>query len=105
MNSYAYTQNHKVLNRRPNETGINTCNWRNKDTCPLTNICQMKCVNYRGNTNCDIAAYKQKFSLGSCGTTFKDCFGNHKKSSTTLNIKIIRNYQKNFGKPKSILEQ
>ena len=40
MNSYTYMHNHKVLNDRPNEMGINNCNCRNKDTCPLPNSCQ-----------------------------------------------------------------
>ena len=35
----------------------------------------------------------------------KDRFGNHKKSFNHLeNIKMIRNYQKNFGKSKSAME-
>ena len=47
MNSYSYIHNHKVLNDKPNETGINNCNCGNEDTCPLPNICQMKCAGYR----------------------------------------------------------
>ena len=34
MNSYTYMHNHKVLNGKPNEMGINNCNGHNKDTCP-----------------------------------------------------------------------
>ena len=34
--------NHKVIEDRPNETGINGTNFRNKDTCHLTNSCQTK---------------------------------------------------------------
>ena len=44
MNSYTYMHNHKVLNNKPNETGINNCNCRNKDTCPLPKSCQTKCL-------------------------------------------------------------
>ena len=57
--------NHKVLNDKPNETGINNFNCRNKD---LSNI------------DCGISGYTQKCYLGSFETTFKDRFGNHKKS-------------------------
>ena len=46
MNSYTYMHNHKVLNGKPNETGINKCNCRNKDTCPLPKSCQTKCIVY-----------------------------------------------------------
>ena len=42
MNSYTYMHNHKVLNEKPNETGINNYNCCNKDTCPLPNSCQTK---------------------------------------------------------------
>ena len=78
MNSYTYMHNHKVLNDKPNQTGINNCNCHNKDTCPLLNSCQTKCIVYQVNTDCSITAYKHKCYLGSCETTFKDCFGNHK---------------------------
>ena len=44
MNSYTYMYNHKVLNEKPNEMGINNCNCRNKDNCPLPNSCQTKCI-------------------------------------------------------------
>ena len=80
MNSYTYMHNQKVLNDKPNETGINNCNCRNKDTSPLPNRSQTKCIIYQANIDCDIARYKQKCYIGSCETTFKDCFGNYKKS-------------------------
>ena len=69
--------NHKVLNDKPNEMGINNCNYCNKDTYPLPNSCQMKCIIYQANIDYDIARYKQKYYLGSCETTFKYLFENH----------------------------
>ena len=80
MNSYTYMYNHKILNDKPNETGINDCNCRNKDTCPLPNSCQTNCIIYQANSDSDIAGYKEKCYLGSCKTAFKDRLGNHKKS-------------------------
>ena len=88
---------HKVLNDKLNEMKINNCNCRNKDNCPLPNSCQTKCIIYQANIDCDIAGYKQKCCLGSCETTFKD-------RSSTLNIKMIGNHQKNFGKSKRAME-
>ena len=87
MNFYTYAHNHKVLNDKPNETGINNCNCCNKDTCPLPNSCQAECMVYQANIDCDIARYKQKCYLASCETTFKDRFGNHKKSSNHVKHK------------------
>ena len=44
----------KILNDKPNETGINNCNYRKKDTCPLPNSCQTKRIIYQANFDCDI---------------------------------------------------
>ena len=96
MNLYSYMDNHKVLNDKPNETGINNDNCRNKDTCPLPNSCQTKCMIYQASIDCEIAGYKQKYHLGSSEII--------KSHSTTLNTKIIQNYQKNFGKSNSVME-
>ena len=63
MNYYTYMNNHKVLNDKPNETGINDCNCRNKDTCPLPKSFQTKCIVYQANIDCDIAEYKKKKML------------------------------------------
>ena len=77
MNSYTYMHDHKVLTGKPNEMGINNCNCSNKDTCPLPNSCQTKCMIYQANSNID------KRYLGSYETTFKD----HKKSFNHVNQK------------------
>ena len=74
MNTYTYMHNHKVLNDKPNQTGINNYNCRNKDTCPLPNSCQTKYIIYQAKNHCDIAGYKQKCYLGSCEPTCKDRF-------------------------------
>ena len=103
MNSYTYTHNQKVLNNKPNETGINNCNCRNKDTCPLPNSYQTKCIikptltvtSLDINKNVTLAHVKQHLKIVSEII---------KSFSTTLNIKMIRNYQKNLGKSKIELE-
>ena len=82
--------------------GINNCNCRSKDNYPLPNSFQTKFIIYQANI--DIDGYKQKCYLGSCETTFKYRFGNHEKSLNQLKHKMIRNYQKNFGKSKSAME-
>ena len=96
MNSYTYMHNHKVLNNKPNETGINNGNCRNKDTCPLPKSCQTKCIVYQANIDCDIAG-----SLGSCETTFKDRFGNHKKSFNHVKHKNDTDQSKEFWEIKN----
>ena len=101
MNFYTYMHNHKVLNDKSNETGINNCNCRNKDTCPLLvlmkiRVYQTKCIVYQANIDCDIAGYKQKCYLGSCETTFKDRFGNHKRSCNHVTHNKDRELSKEF---------
>ena len=103
MNSYTYMHNQKVLNNKPNETGINNCNGRNKDTCPLPNSYQTKCIikptltvtSLDVNKNVTLAHVKQHLKIVS--EIIKSC-------STTLYIKMIRNYQKNLEKSKSAVE-
>ena len=96
MNSNTYMHNHKVLIDKPNEIWINNCNCRNKDTCPLPRSCQTKCTILQGNIDCDIAGYKQKCYLGSCETTFRDRFGNHKKSFNHVKHKNDTELSKEF---------
>ena len=98
--------NHKVLNSKPNEMGINNYNCRNKDTCPLPNSCQTKCIIYQDNIDCDLAGYKQKCYLGldHLRQHSKIVLGIIKSCSTTLNITMIPNYQNKSGKSKSAME-
>ena len=96
MNYYTYMHNHKVLNDKRNETGIKNCNCRNKCTCPLPNSCQTKCVTYQTNIHCDIVGYKQKYYVGSCETTFKDCFWNHKRPFNHVKNKYHTELSKEF---------
>ena len=103
MSSYTYMHNHKVLNDKPNETGINNCNCRDNDTCPLPNSCQTKCIIYQANSDCNIAGYKQKCYFGSGETACKDLFGNHKKSFNHAKYKNYTKLSKNFGKSKSAI--
>ena len=96
MNSYTYTHNHKVLNDKTNETGIKNYNFHSKATCPLPKGCQTKYRVYQANIDCDIAEYKQKCYLGSCEITFKDRFGNCKKSFNHVKHKNDTELSKDF---------
>ena len=66
-------------------------NYRNKDTCPLLNSGQTKSIIYQPKIDCYIAGYKQKCYLGSCETTFKERFENHKN---LFNHSKLKNYTK-----------
>ena len=83
---------------------INNCNCCNKDTCLVPNSCQMKYIVYKANIDCDIAGYKQKCYLGSCETTFKDRFANHKKLFNQVKHKNHMELSKEFWEIKSAME-
>ena len=100
MSFYTYMHNHKVVNDKPNETGINNCNCRNKVTCLLPNSCQTKCIMHQANIDGDIAGCKQKCYLDSCETTFKDCCGNYKKSFNHVKHKNDTELSNDFSKIK-----
>ena len=74
----------------------NNCNCHNKDTCSLPNSCQMKCIIYQANIDCDIDGYKQKCYLGWCETTFKDRVGNYKISIKHVKHKNDTELSKEF---------
>lgn len=76
--------------------------WYN--TSPLPNSCQAKSIIYQTNNVCGIVAYKQKRYLGSCEATFKEGFGNYKKTFNHSKNKKIWNYQKNSSKLKNEME-
>ena len=82
MNFTTYMHNYKVLNSQPNKTEIDNSNCRNRDTCPLSNSCQIKSTIYQANIDCDIAGYKQKSYLGSCET-------NHIKHKNDMELSKI----------------
>ena len=67
INSYNYMHNHKVLNDKPNETGINNSKCRNNDTCPLINSCQTKltltATSLDINKNVTVAHVKQHLKI------------------------------------------
>ena len=67
----------------------------------IPNNCQTKCIIYQANIDCNISGY---VTLAHVKQHLKIVSGVIKSRSTTLNTKMIRNYQKNFGKSKSEME-
>ena len=108
---YRHTLNYKRPKNDNNATNINKIK-RNrkrqiiyKDTCPLPNRCQTKCIIYQlptlTVTSLDI---NKNVTLAHLKRHLKIVSEIIKSRSTTLNIKKIRNYLKNFGKSKSAME-
>ena len=76
--------NKKVL-KNENE-GLNnneparTCNCPRDTECPFDNRCLEKDVQYQATVTSNLPDYGTKVYKGICSTTWKDRFGNHKKS-------------------------
>ena len=56
------------------------CNCTNKNQCPLNRKCLTESIVYQVNISAIIPGYRDKVYLGLSETTFKVCYGNHKKT-------------------------
>ena len=59
-----------------------TCNCRNKDLCPLNQKCLQERVVYKATVQTNL---QPKSYIGSCATTFKTRYNNHKQSFKHIN--------------------
>ena len=57
-----------------------TCNCLNKANCPLEQKCFTTNIVYKAKVTSSSQNYQEKVDFGSCETTFKKRFWNHKKS-------------------------
>ena len=77
--------NNKIMNDTNNDNNENKCNCRKKDECPLNNNCLEKNIIYKATVTTNDNT--QVEYIGSCSTTFKDRYANHKQSFTKENKK------------------
>ena len=104
MNSYTYMYNHKVLNEQSNETRMNNCNCRNKDTCPLPNTFKRNALFIKPTLSVALLDTNKNVTLDHVKQHLKIISEIIKSRSTTLNIKMMQNYQKNMGKSRSSMK-
>ena len=76
------------------------CNCTNKKQCPLNRQCLTASIVYQANITTNIHGYKEKVYLGVSKTTFKVCFGNHKKLFTKQLHKNDTELSKEYWKVK-----
>ena len=65
-----------------------TCNCLNRVNCPLEQKCLTTNIVYKAKVTSSNQNYQEKVYFGSCETTFKKRFSNHKKS---FNLKEYKN--------------
>ena len=94
--SYSCTRNIKTIINSHNakilfpkkSTEQRTCNCLNKVNCPLEQKCLTTNIVYKAKVTSSNQNYQEKVYFGSCETTFKKRFSNHKKS---FNLKEYKN--------------
>ena len=82
-------QNKEVITEK--KTQAVKCNCINKPDCPLSNQCQVTNIIYKARIISSLQNYHEKIYYGTSEGTFKQRYGNHKKSfnheSTTSEFK------------------
>ena len=56
------------------------CNCQEKENCPMNGACLKESLVYYATISCNDKNYKPKLYKGSCKTSFKKRYSNHKKS-------------------------
>ena len=85
---YSCTRNIKTIINSHNakilfpkkSTEQRTCNCLNKENCPLEQKCLTTNIVYKAKVTSNNENHQEKVYFGSCETTFKKRFSNHKKS-------------------------
>ena len=103
--SYRFTRNIKSIINFHNakilfpekSTEQRTCNCLNKVNFPLEQKCLTANIVYKAKITSSNQNYQEKVYFGSCETTFKKRFSNHKKSFDLKHIKTKQNYQMKSG--------
>ena len=75
-------------------------NCKNKKQCPLNGQCLTASIIYQANITANIPGYIEKVYLDVSETTFKVCYGNHKKSLTKQRHKNDTELSKEYWKVK-----
>ena len=83
MDAIIKQHNSTVMNR-DESSSVRNCNCRKPNECPVDNKCQMSDVIYQATVVTD---NDSKIYIGSCSTTFKKRYSNHKTSFTDVNLR------------------
>ena len=79
INFSFYGHNKKTLEiTMPPKTKL--CNCLRKENCPMRGACLTENILYYARVSCDDETHKPKLYKGTCKTTFKKLYANHKKS-------------------------
>ena len=71
--------NREILRNTPSKN-IKHCNCQQKENCPMNGACLKQSLVYYATISCNDKNYQPKLYKGSCETSFKKRYSNHKKS-------------------------
>ena len=82
MKSKISKHNRKILATIPQEPtqNVKTCSCPGNTTCPMDGKCLEKDILYIARITSDLPNYNAKEYKGTCSTTWKERYGNHKKA-------------------------
>ena len=97
VRSIITSHNTRIIRKNQTQaTSADNCNCRNKEACPLQNMCMNKDIVYK-TTISTSNAKDTKHYIGMTSSTFKERYRNHIKSFTRKNIQTKRNFRNTFG--------
>ena len=70
--------NRDILRNTPSKNA-KQCNCQQKENCPMNGACLKESLVYYATISCNDKNYKPKLYKGSCETSFKKGYSNHKK--------------------------
>ena len=79
--------NRDILRNTPSKNA-KQCNCQQKENCPMNGACLKESLVYYATISCNDKNYKPKLYKGSCETSFKKRYSNHKKS---FNVPFYKN--------------
>ena len=71
--------NREILRNTPSKN-TKHCNCQQKENCPMNGACLKESLVYYATISCNDKNYQPKLYKGSCETSFKKHYSNHKKS-------------------------
>ena len=102
MKSIITSHNKCILKKEQHPQNLKTCNCLDKKNCPINNKCLSSNVIYEATLKTNDPKYTEKKYIGSCETTFKKRYRNHKQSFTTEKYKYSTTLSTEFLETKGI---
>ena len=88
--------NREILRNTPSKN-TKHCNCQQKENCPMNGACLKESLVYYATISCNDKNYQPKLYKGSCETSFKKRYSNHKNHLMYHCTNMIPSYQQSIG--------